>query len=100
MSIPCTPLRVREFTDDVISRVHLHLCLLDVHFVAKSSVKVDARCTGVVVFLIISIEHLGVVGQAWSVGRMTSARDVLPRRCLYYLNKGVAVSRESDKSRI
>ena len=23
------PLRVREFTDDVISRVHLHLCLLE-----------------------------------------------------------------------
>ena len=33
-------LRVREFTDDVISR--LHLCLLDVRFIAQSSVKVDA----------------------------------------------------------
>ena len=37
------PLRVREFTDDVISRVHLHLCLLDVRFIAQSSVKVDAQ---------------------------------------------------------
>ena len=32
-----------EFTDDVISRVHLHLCLLDVRFRAQSSVKVDAQ---------------------------------------------------------
>ena len=29
------PLRVREFTDDVISRVHLHLCLLDVRFIHR-----------------------------------------------------------------
>ena len=35
--------RVREFTDDVISRVHLHLCLLDVRFIAPSSVKVDSQ---------------------------------------------------------
>ena len=35
-------LRVREFTDDVISRVYLNLCLLDVRFIAQSSVKVDA----------------------------------------------------------
>ena len=40
------PLRVREFTDDVISRVHLHLCLLDVRFIAQSSVKVDAQVHG------------------------------------------------------
>ena len=38
-----TPLRVSEFTDDVISRVHLHLCLLDVRFIAQSSVKLDAQ---------------------------------------------------------
>ena len=37
------PLRVSEFTDDVISRVYLHLCLLDVRFIAQSSVKVDAQ---------------------------------------------------------
>ena len=37
------PPRVSEFTDDVISRVHLHLCLLDVRFIAQSSVKVDAQ---------------------------------------------------------
>ena len=37
------PLRVSEFTDDVISRVHLHLCLLGVRFIAQSSVKVDAQ---------------------------------------------------------
>ena len=36
-------LRVREFTDDVISCVHLHLCRLDVRFIAQSSVKVDAQ---------------------------------------------------------
>ena len=36
-------LRVSEFTDDVISRVHLHLCLLTVRFIAQSSVKVDAQ---------------------------------------------------------
>ena len=36
-------LRVREFTDDVISRVHLHLCLLDVRFITHSSGKVDAQ---------------------------------------------------------
>ena len=51
--MPCTPLRVSEFTDDAIFRVHLHLCLLDVRFIAESSVKVDAqinRYTGVVVF--------------------------------------------------
>ena len=29
--------------DDVISRFHLHLCLLDVRFIAQSSVKVDAQ---------------------------------------------------------
>ena len=27
--MPCTPLRICEFTDYVISRVHIHLCLLD-----------------------------------------------------------------------
>ena len=37
------PLRVREFKDNVISRVHLHLCLLDVRFIAQSSVKVDTQ---------------------------------------------------------
>ena len=37
------PLRVSEFTDDVISRVHLHLCLLDVRFIAQSSAKEDAQ---------------------------------------------------------
>ena len=36
-------LRVREFTDDVISRVLLNLCLLGVRFIAHSSVKVDAQ---------------------------------------------------------
>ena len=36
------PLRIREFTDDVISGVHLHLCFLDVRFITQSSVKMDA----------------------------------------------------------
>ena len=43
LTVDALPLRVREFTDDVISRVHLHLCLLDVRFIAQSSVKVDAQ---------------------------------------------------------
>ena len=29
------PLRVSQFTDDVISRIHLRLCLLDVRFIAQ-----------------------------------------------------------------